>query len=415
MGNILSGVGGGIRGHRIRPFKSRNAHIKHSTPEIQPEVQLQDQSKLSPTASPAHARNFTLKHLPLEIIYEITSHLPTSGARSLSNTGRHFYYLLPPHDVYDVERFKFLCFLDRDKLLSRPVCSGCMITHEKPYFRPADLSEQAEFRKCLKTQGLLWICPYKALNFVEAKGLANSSSQVSCPHFCCKWGGAPSWSRDNNGHCKVEYSYFLCSSILVRIDRKAPPRDAVRDILKGYDLPICPHLRMSDPAILDIYNPHCSYDGLSHHKCSNGCNCRNCNGRGGTCRFCETRYEFRMSRDYRTPSPTVDFRLRIVRDLGCMESATHMSWLSQLMVVRNPDFANHCVGRKLWWLNLLRNDSGKQGGESSETLKQAEKECREEWEGIMGSPLLEQFKGQPEPEPPFRPLCMPFQKDIDDW
>jgi hypothetical protein len=266
-------------------------------------------------------RYFPLEFLPLEIIYEIVSHLAPSSARSLSNTCKLFYNLLSPQPVYHRERFKFLCRLDRDQLLSKPVCSGCMTTHEKTNFRVTELREQPEFRECLKTQGLLWVCPYKALSFLEVKRFATNldESKISCPHSCCAWGGAPSWYCDEGGHCTIESTYPINSW-----EGKPSPQSEVQETLNGYDIPICPHLRLSDPAILKTYNSNCIYDDETYNGCL-GVNCPNCSGPGSVCQHCETIFEFRVRRNFERPSRTVHLRLIVTRELGYLRSVTNMT------------------------------------------------------------------------------------------
>ena len=216
---------------------------------------------------PATSHPTTIHTLPVELMDEIVNHLPPSSVRSFANAYKRLYYLVSPPPLYDLERFKFLCMLDRDQKVSRPVCSGCMTTHDKSYFRPTQLREQPEHRKCLETQKLLWISPYQTLSFVEVKRLtayAKPLYRAPSQYVYHKWPACdPLWIRTKDDSYALT-TFYLLTKVFEPVP---PPLDEVRNILRDYDLPICPHLRLSDPAILNVYNSDCVYDSTDPSKC----------------------------------------------------------------------------------------------------------------------------------------------------
>ncbi|KAL2361804.1 hypothetical protein RJZ56_005294 [Blastomyces dermatitidis] len=209
----------------------------------------------------------TLQFLPGEILQLIHFFLPLGSKLALSLTCKRFYnsffenippfYLNDPLrrrefeklarnqtiidelKVYDFLRSRELCgFKSSGRKLF--CCDPCHTRHLPLFFHPADLDVPVSERTCIKHIRGFWVEPGKCFSFADLDGrrLDKMRTPRSIP-----------LSEDTANVRR--YTLWTHYDILTLPMHKVASKEQIAKMLNGFDLPACPHIRLSDSVIMD--------------------------------------------------------------------------------------------------------------------------------------------------------------------
>lgn len=290
-----------------------------------------------------------LHRLPLELLFQITDQLPASSHNALRSTSRDLKHTLCARHLTRGERFEFLEFMERDSSSEdRFLCGGCQRTHPRTDFPPSELAKDPTTRRCLATKKLLWLCPYEPLSFAELASRKQHEGLLCCSHSACH-GPFNFIIKEDDGSWALLKDYYFS---ITDWQNGSVSKRAAKKRLRGYDLPICPHLRTSDPEVTGIYSDTCIYQ---YNKADTKCkrNCVNCRNGGGHCKYCRTTFFFCYP-PHTAPLPSNDiyyYSFIVKRNVGRLEDPMDPVWLAQLMQVQPVLFARHWVQSTIWELS----------------------------------------------------------------
>ncbi|EEH16735.1 hypothetical protein PABG_06822 [Paracoccidioides brasiliensis Pb03] len=215
----------------------------------------------------------TLQFLPGEILHIIHSFLSAGSKLTFSLTCKRFYnsffenvpqsYLSDPVKrqefqqivqnsavIDDLKVYEFMLARELCGFKSGPklCCSACSSTHLPLFFHPRDLAKHSNERVCLKHIKGLWIEPGKCFSFADLHlscGPIDMLYKVQTPRCAAL-------SLDD----RYVYRYLLWThyDILTLPRDERASKEQIAKILDGFDLPTCPHLRLSDRMIIDLYD-----------------------------------------------------------------------------------------------------------------------------------------------------------------
>ncbi|KAJ9216305.1 hypothetical protein DTO166G4_2237 [Paecilomyces variotii] len=198
------------------------------------------------------------------------------------------------------------------------------------------------------TKKLLWLCPYAPLSFSELAARKQHEIPLCCGHSACH-GPYNFVIKEEDGTWALLKDYYFS---VTDWQNGSVSKRAAKKRLRGYDLPICPHLRTSDPEVTDIYSDSCIYQ---YNRADTRCkrNCPNCRNGGGHCKYCRTTFFFCY------PPHTVPlqddniwyYSFIVKRNVGKLEDPKDPVWLAQLMQAQPILFARHWVQSTIWELS----------------------------------------------------------------
>lgn len=300
-----------------------------------------------------NSKKSILHRLPPEIVLLIVQHLKPFELECLRYVCRLFYHNYPTTRLLTTQgKFELQCLLEREPGLKKMACRMCWSKrHDKSMFYPLDWDQNPHYRKCKRyRRGLLQFCPYQSASFDDVVLLSKSSNQAyqfpKCSHDAFDMALAlqerpclfqdETWTIVRWGKCKV-----LTTTTLVAIypSAKIPSiADAERAFL-ALDIPLCPHLHLGDPCVIKQYRP----DLVARHKVGplhqfntvQNCCCLHC--RGFKCRFCDSRFRFRVHVK-KEPLTSTCIGVLIMRNLGKLKDPNDPCWLRQLSVTKLPEF-----------------------------------------------------------------------------
>lgn len=244
----------------------------------------------------------------MKLLYAIKIHLPQSSDSSLAQTCRRFrairWHIAPntepwqPGDMVSSssERCVFLCMLEKDRSITstRAVCSHCVRTHERSLFSWTALQKDPSVRRCIGAKYSMWVCPHQVFDHTRARAVHASSndranSGATMPCYKCKKKGH-SVGLTNGCVSLGRHLWNVTPGVTIT-------KEDVTKALKLFDVRICPHIRLSDPAVLEHYSPDCKAFVESDKKPNyRPCSCKNCSARQKICASCNTCFAFNIPR-----------------------------------------------------------------------------------------------------------------------
>ncbi|KAL1855431.1 hypothetical protein Plec18170_004150 [Paecilomyces lecythidis] len=290
-----------------------------------------------------------LHRFPLELLFQITDELPASSHNALRSTCQDLKRALCVRRLNRTDRFEFLRFMERDdSSQDRFLCGGCQRPHDRTDFPPSELGKDPRSRRCLATKKLLWLCPYEPLSFSELAARKQHETLLCCGHSACH-GPYNFVIKENDGTWALLKDYYFSVSDW---QNGSVSKRAAKKRLRGYDLPICPHLRTSDPEVTGIYSDTCIYQ---YNRADTRCkrNCPNCRNGGGHCKYCRTTFFFCYP-PHTAPLPTNNiwyYSFIVKRNVGRLEDPKDPVWLAQLIQTQPILFARHWVQSTIWELS----------------------------------------------------------------
>lgn len=291
----------------------------------------------------------SLPDLPPEIIFEIADYLPPSSLSSFEA----FIRESPPsansspcdwpsfaklEDIcekqgtlysdssskshsqfYLSERLEMLCMLDRDGGVppSKAVCSGCLATHGSSLFSVSSLAQPSRNRRCLGSAGRFWVYPRRIFDHSQTHDPRESQR----PHIC--------------GHGAVCIGKRATIWRLMNVHNGIFPSDEeVKGALRPLQAPICPHMRLSDPCVPDVYNHNCEKLRRGFDSIEADCSCSSCSSdpwpqfvRRGECKSCGTYFLFyNEGLGYRRAAT---LNLMVQRNIEISRDCTDSAWIAQ--------------------------------------------------------------------------------------
>jgi hypothetical protein len=297
----------------------------------------------------------SLHKLPTELILNIVQSLSPGDELSLGFTCRRFYYTFGfarcrSKPTSQLERFDFLCRLERDRNLAREwrlfskfLCCGCHCSHRSFQFAPSQLKIDPRNRRCLSTDPLLWVDPGVVWSYASIKQMADDESKAF-------------WllSNDNTGPILltrptprlIRRSKFNKSVLIVDVfsisHSRAPTncfvsKEEAEASLLGFDIPICPHIHLRHPSILQHYDPPTLSPDSSDQKNafykSKEIHC--------AAKNCRTSYHFSSIIVREGIGRGKVLNCSVKRDLGKLKSPRDSAWLAQLMTADADSLKSH--------------------------------------------------------------------------
>ena len=219
------------------------------------------------------------------------------------------------------QRLELLCMLDQDgKLLpTKAICSACATSHEKSWFSAVSLKEINDERKCKGYTGKVWICPHQSLSHEQVNAdhyrWRVGFPSLTCSCYACRGIYLGSWSST------AEYAILNISAESDLLEHN------VEKALQMFDASVCPHLRLSDPFVSDLYSWDCTRLEPGRYRATQGqCRCRACK-LSNQCHSCNTNIFFEVQKSWggqRTLLATV------IRNFGGY-GPTSPQWLNQIV------------------------------------------------------------------------------------
>ena len=210
---------------------------------------------------------------------------------------------------------------------ARVVCSGCCSVHRISLFSSLELQKDSSIRQCLGREGRLCLCPHTVMSYDEVQDWF-FDQRFRLEHCC---------ADDRHGVLLIPLGAMIIRQLFGVDENKvagpnSPPIRAaeILHVLQNSDVPICPHKRLSDPAVMRNISSLC--------KTPKDCECKQCTSTGTpTCETCNTRVIFKYVTMCRSNpiSFQKEFAFLIDRDLSLHKGPTEPQWISQLMYLND--------------------------------------------------------------------------------
>ncbi|OJD18175.1 hypothetical protein AJ78_01787 [Emergomyces pasteurianus Ep9510] len=277
--------------------------------------------------------------------------------RELEAAGRDSPYM-DELEIYDVYRGRELCgFKSKRQLFC---CDSCLMRHFRLFFHPDKLDKPVTERGCIKHTRGFWIEPGKCFSFGDliVPGRPARIDKMQTPR-------AIAVSEDNSNARR--YLLWTHYDILTLPMHKRASKKQIAKILSGFDLPTCPHIRLSDSVIME----HCD---IPRHTITEPLNQRSspffdpvdlrpkCTFPSCLTSFCWTEHASTETPGWKT------VYLHVLRKLR-LNTAVDRTWVVQLM---NPSEApllerhwNDCFR---WKIEILAIEKEKYENEASDEV-----------------------------------------------
>ena len=234
-------------------------------------------------------------------------------------------------------RFYVLRMLEYDGLLQRGspskyCCWGCMTAHERQDFSPKEFKKKVDLkskqdcypkkaarRSCALSKRYIWFGACREMCFAELR------HAVMNPHTQQRRFNGWIRLRDN-----TNFFFEDCSSLdsetrwFVYAFTLALARDVSSFALferhaRAVNLPLCPHIRVCDPEVVELYNhPSQPY----------------------SCQHCATTVKIEISRGV---------NVYVFRYVGLLRSPTDPMWMAQSYQARHGGLRTHCRAFLNWY------------------------------------------------------------------
>ncbi|PGH29293.1 hypothetical protein GX50_07955 [[Emmonsia] crescens] len=296
-----------------------------------------------------NSKKSILHRLPPEIVSLVIKHLKPFEVECLRYVCRLFYHNYPSSRFLTLRgKFELQCLMEGDPGSKTLACRVCRNKrHHKSMFYPIDWDRNPHYRKCKKYRGgLLQLCPYRTASFDDMVDLSKCSFRgfqvPKCSHDAYDLALAlqgqscsfedETWNTIPWGKNKV-----LTTTTLVAIyhTAKIPSSADAKRACKALDIPLCPHVHLGDSWVIEKYRPDLVALHMYQVSAIKDCSCLHC--RGFMCRFCDSRFKFRVNAR-KEPVASTCIGVLIMRNLGKLQDPNDPFWLTQLSITKLPDF-----------------------------------------------------------------------------
>ncbi|KAL4867089.1 hypothetical protein BDV12DRAFT_198571 [Aspergillus spectabilis] len=216
-----------------------------------------------------------LLSLPTELLLEIFRLIPTISKHAFSLSShrlRHEFTPLCP-TLSIVARYEIRALLARDGVPFRDYAysSGCCTVHMWKFFPPEQLDLPPTIRFCSASQRQLWVAPGQFLTFQDAQkqrdfwhraypdDLPSLYQNIIMPLFS----NANVWRYTGDRQYvwyNIPEQFAVCASYeVLSMPGKKSANKEIERILRGFDIPTCPHTRLGNGSIAASYQEsrHC--------------------------------------------------------------------------------------------------------------------------------------------------------------
>ena len=341
-----------------------------SATEPQREV-LSTRSKDNPpiTLRPPGQEALLMHLLPTEIILLIGSLLPTSGQIALGHTCRrlHSTFSTGVEDLFDRHHSssETLARLQDQKVYKQIIkksrftyyfCNGCLTQHKSSDSSIQNLREPANARRCLKHEGMLWICPSKIWSYEETIGNHRRFSaadhkrpinQTPVDSLCtCKQHFYRNF--DGLGVSAFPIKVFSNDTRITLI--------ALFRALKLIHLRVCPHISISDSFVFSCFDAKCTRTFTMPELV---CTCRFCRfpdfPEERACRKCSTLIRFRKYHNDAADSITIFLVVVKILDKEYLDFKNGLPWKN---LVSSPSEVQRLKQEWIGYSDCLMKESG---------------------------------------------------------
>ncbi|EEP78147.1 predicted protein [Uncinocarpus reesii 1704] len=288
----------------------------------------------------------SLSALPPELLLHIIPYLPPDAQLALSLTTKRLYHILADQvpkwsEITSSEQYPFLYLLEKLKLSTpsnsnTPVacCSGCSLTHLRYNFVDEELAKSADRRVCREATKSFWL---------------NADTQYSFNDLTTHRDADRGWVSED-GHLRrnstLSFTIFTTYKILSLPKSTQASRKKIASILHTFDLPSCPHTRLSNPLVLEGYVPNAHpVDAQPLYDTHNA---------AGKCRFpaCKTHFYW-ITRTHASKPDWKTLYLEIQRDIGRLVNPDAPAWLAQLIAPNTDNLTKFWNDRMQWKRQML--------------------------------------------------------------
>ena len=201
-------------------------------------------------------------NIPPELLSQVAGYLDPIDLQTLRLVCRGFYHqLVPPHWLdwaTTSNRFAFATILDREGMLGRTIpCSACATLHDRSCFSATELARDPGTRECEGSKRRLYFRPGYSLS---AQQLRAKFEEVSFgmrqidgfDEWSCTTDPVPivrQDSEESKGYILQPITLMECAPMQIPLKRD------VAAFLRRFNVPICPHRRTGDQAVMEAYFP----------------------------------------------------------------------------------------------------------------------------------------------------------------
>ncbi|KAL3428870.1 hypothetical protein BDV09DRAFT_203772 [Aspergillus tetrazonus] len=323
----------------------------------------------------------TLLSLPTELLLSIFDLLPPPSKHIFSLSCRCLNYtfapLCPSLDTKTILSLRSALARDGISFKDNAYCAGCRTVHRHKYFDTDELSHSPVIRKCTTTRKSLYIEPEQFLSYQDATNqdywLPRPYSSNSKPPRLNS-GSIVRFGRKepiNDREFAVCASYEILSLPDIGFDSTPNgkgsgfdlrvSRAEIARILRGFDIPTCPHTRLGDNLVIRSYcesvsrsrngNNTPSIEGLrEEYRCKMGqkefddatadyiLRIWKDDKANACCQFpgCKTTFRWECRSSLRKDGWKT-ILLHVKRYLGYLHAPSDLHWMAQLVTVPDED------------------------------------------------------------------------------
>lgn len=299
--------------------------------------------------------------LPEELLFMICQYLTTAEAVTLMISCARFWHSRTGNGGFAriwqrmtsigvhgelsrmATRFYVMRMLEYDGLLqrrfpSRYCCWGCMKTHDRQAFSSEEFAkkidlkskqdsypEEAICRSCVSVKRYVWFGTCREMSFGELRHIF-ANAHMRTQHIVNNWIKLP--DSNPTGFIFLDYSTLAnknkCLKYNFHIARTSDVAiyNSIKQHARTVNLPLCPHLRVSHPAVYRLYRQ----PTMAHY-----------------CMFCTTAVQIVHSHV---------ISVYVFRYVGSLLSPTDPVWMAQSYRVRCQELEAYCHAFCDWYGNL---------------------------------------------------------------
>ncbi|KAL4750083.1 hypothetical protein BDW72DRAFT_204195 [Aspergillus terricola var. indicus] len=345
-----------------------------------------------------------LLSLPTELLLSVFDLLPPPSKHIFSLSCRYLNHTFAPlcPSLATNEIYVLRAALARDGIsfTSHACCAGCRTVHRHKYFDPNELSLSPVIRKCKTTQKNLYIEPGKFLSYQDAfnrdfwlpRPYPSNSEPPRLDSGSIIRFGREDLKNDQEFAVCASYDLLTLPDIVSDLNplEKGSSSDLrvsraeIARILRGFDIPTCPHTKLGDDLVVKSYCESVSRSRVGNNLSLSEKLRQEYRRKMGQIADATMNYILSIWRDDKAnaycqfPGSKTTFRwecraslrkdgwktilLHVKRYLGYLLTPSDPHWMSQLVTVPDEDLLKKYWTECFEWRNrvlLARDRSGK--------------------------------------------------------
>ena len=214
---------------------------------------------------------------------------------------------------------------------TRSTCAGCKRMHNNRKFFTEDLPLISEERFCIRTKKVIFAWPDVAFSFNDLQTVGRQYQS---------WGHDRAWPRGEFSVCAQDSGSKIIThrASLCRAKKGTAniTKDQLKVLLKTFDVPLCPHVRLA--TLLELFEPDLlrrdDYHSVQSFWCPN----------------LECRTLMRLIYHVLSETGVPCLAVEVKRDLGPMKRTRDPRWLAQAVNFQDRDRFLAVMRTKFDWL-----------------------------------------------------------------